>query len=111
MPLLKLAQLWCAFQPMWIAHIIWLVTGACRAPWGSKTFALWRLATAAMELATAVDTPRLALGHMIMPMKSAPAAAANSASSGQTTPQTLMTVPARVLALPDASCLDVVAEQ
>ena len=37
-------------------------------------------------------TARLALGHMIMPMKSAPARAATSASSGLVTPQIFTSV-------------------
>ena len=74
---------------------------------GLPTLALWRLATAAMDRATDVATARLALGHMIMPMKSAPAAAASSASSGQTMPHIFISVPAGLLAMLGVSCLDV----
>jgi hypothetical protein len=65
-----------------------------------QTLALCRLAAVAMARATDRCTARLALGHMIMPMKSAPAAAASSASSGETMPHIFSSgVPTRLLLL------------
>eukprot|EP00955_Chlamydomonas_euryale_P107943 365810-Chlamydomonas_euryale.AAC.7 len=45
------------------------------------------VATAAISAAAASDTPRLAFGHIIMPIKSAPASAAAAASVAFVTPQ------------------------
>jgi len=57
---------------------------------GRRTWAPWRCAVAAISRAVAGDTARRPRCHIIMPSRSAPAAAATSASAALVKPQILM---------------------